>query len=36
MHRGELANLNPDYWLDIGEQSYALMQCELAVFKPEA
>ncbi len=36
MHPGELANLNPDYWLDIEEKGYALVRCELAVFKREA
>ncbi len=35
MHRGEITALNPDYWLDIEEQGYALVRCELAVFKPE-
>jgi hypothetical protein len=35
MHRGDLANLNPDYWLDVEEQGYSLVRCELAVFKPE-
>src|SRR5438876_10432747 len=35
MHRGELSKLNPDYWLDIEEQGYSLVRCELAVFKPE-
>ncbi len=36
MHRGEITALNPDYWLDLVEQDYALVRCELAVFKPEA
>jgi hypothetical protein len=35
-HRGELANLNTQYLLDIEEQGYALVRCEAAVFKPEA
>jgi hypothetical protein len=35
-HRGDLANLNTHYLLDIEEQGYALVRCELAVFKPEA
>jgi hypothetical protein len=34
-HRGELANLNTQYLLDIEEQGYSLVRCELAVFKPE-
>jgi hypothetical protein len=36
MHRGDTVKLNPDYWLDIEEQGYSLVRCELAVFKPEA
>ena len=36
MRRGDIANLNPDYWLDLDEQGYALVRCELAVSKPEA
>ena len=35
-HRGELANLAMAYLLDIEEQGYSLVRCELAVFKPEA
>ncbi len=35
MHRGELANLNTQYLLDIEEQGYSLVRCDLAVFKPE-
>ena len=35
-HRGELANLNTSYLLDIEEQGYALVRCEVGVFKPEA
>jgi len=35
MHRGELANLNTQYLLDIEEQGYSLVRCEVAVFKPE-
>jgi hypothetical protein len=35
VHRGELANLNTQYLLDIEEQGYSLVRCELAVFKPE-
>ncbi len=36
MHCGELSNLRPEYWLDLEDQGYALVRCELAVFKPEA
>ena len=36
MHRGDISSLAADYWLDLGEQGYALAKCELAVFKPEA
>jgi hypothetical protein len=35
-HRREVANLNTKYLLDFEEQGYALVRCELAVFKPEA
>jgi hypothetical protein len=35
-HRGEVANLNTQYLIDIEEQGYALVRCEAAVFKPEA
>jgi hypothetical protein len=35
-HRGELANLNTQYLIDLEEQGYSLVRCELAVFKPEA
>jgi hypothetical protein len=35
MHRGDIVGLNPDYWLDLQEQGYSLVRCELAVFKPE-
>jgi hypothetical protein len=34
--QGEMANLATQYLLDIEEQGYALVTCELAVFKPEA
>ena len=34
-HRGDLANLNTLYLIDIEEQGYALVRCEHAVFKPE-
>ncbi len=36
MHRGELRNLATPYLIDIEEQGYSLVRCELAVFKPEA
>ncbi len=35
MHRGELASLAMPYLLDIEEQGYSLLRCELAVFKPD-
>ncbi len=35
-YRGELKNLPIHYLIDIEEQGYALVRCELAVFKPEA
>ena len=35
MHRGEIGNLRPEYWLDLQDQGYVLVRCELAVFKPE-
>jgi hypothetical protein len=35
LHRGDIASLNPDYWLDLQEQGYALVR-GVAVFKPEA
>jgi hypothetical protein len=31
-----MANLATRYLLDLEEQGYALVRCELAVFKPEA
>ena len=34
-HRGEMANLATQYFVDIEEQGYALVKCEAAVFKPE-
>ena len=34
-HRGELANLNTQYLLDIEEQGHALVTCEEAVFRPK-
>lgn len=33
--RGDTEKLNPDYWLDLEEQGYALVRCELAVFRPK-
>ena len=36
MHRGEMANLQPDYWLDLQELGYVLLRCKLAVFELEA
>ena len=35
MQQGDLANLNIPYLLDIEEQGYALLRCQVAVFKPE-
>jgi hypothetical protein len=34
-HRGEIANLNTQYLSDVEEQGYALVRCEVGVFKPE-
>jgi hypothetical protein len=34
-HRGELEHLNTQYLLDIEQQGYALVRCEVGVFKPE-
>jgi hypothetical protein len=34
-HRGELANLNTQYLSDIEEHGYALVRCEVGVFKPD-
>jgi hypothetical protein len=34
-HRGDLANLNTQYLSDIEVQGYALVRCEVGVFKPE-
>ena len=33
IHRGEITNLRPDYWIELEEQGYALVRCELAVFQ---
>ena len=34
--RGEIELLNPEYRLALARDGYALVKCELAVFKPEA
>ena len=36
MHRGEIDKLKPEYRLALARDGYALVTCELAVFKPEA
>ena len=36
MHRGEVEHLKPEYRLALARDGYALVKCELAVFKPEA
>jgi hypothetical protein len=36
MHRSEIDKLKPEYRLALVRDSYALVKCELAVFKPEA
>ena len=36
MRRGELAKLKAEYRLALARNAYALVKCELAVFKPEA
>jgi uncharacterized protein YjhX (UPF0386 family) len=36
MHRGEIEALKPEYSLALARDGYALVRCELAVFKPEA
>ena len=35
MHRGEIEALKPEYRLALARDGYALVNCELAVFKPE-
>jgi hypothetical protein len=35
MVRGEIDNLKPEYRLGLARDGYALVQCELAVFKPQ-
>jgi hypothetical protein len=35
MSRGDIAKLKPEYRLALTEEGYALVKCELAVFKPE-
>ena len=34
-HRGEVEKLKPEYRLALARDGYALVTCELAVFKPE-
>jgi hypothetical protein len=36
MRRGEIEALKPEYRLALARDGYALVKCELAVFKPEA
>jgi hypothetical protein len=36
MSRGEIDQLKPEYRLALARDGYALVKCELAVFKPEA
>jgi hypothetical protein len=36
MQRGEIEKLKPEYRLALARDGYALVTCELAVFKPEA
>jgi len=36
MQRGEVDRLKPEYRLALAREGYALVKCELAVFKPEA
>jgi hypothetical protein len=36
MSRGEIDKLKPEYRLALARDGYALVKCELAVFKPEA
>ena len=36
MQRGEIEMLKPQYRLALARDGYALVKCELAVFKPEA
>ena len=36
MSRGKVGSLKADYRLALARHGYALVQCELAVFKPEA
>jgi hypothetical protein len=35
MHRGEIEKLKHEYRLALAQDGYALVKCELAVFKPE-
>jgi len=34
--RGDIDRLKPEYRLALARDGYALVRCELAVFKPEA
>jgi hypothetical protein len=34
--RGDVERLKPEYRLALAQDGYALVKCELAVFKPEA
>jgi hypothetical protein len=36
MQRGEIDKLKPEHRLVLARDGYALVKCELAVFKPEA
>jgi hypothetical protein len=36
MHRGEIEKLKANYRRALARDGYALVKCELAVFKPEA
>jgi hypothetical protein len=35
MRRGEIADLKPEYWLDLEEYGYVLVRTSLAAFQPE-
>ena len=35
MQRGEVAQLKPDYWLDLEEQGYVLVRTEQAILRPD-
>ena len=36
MHRGEIEKLKPEYRLALPRDGHALVECEGAVFRPEA